>query len=117
MAAISYIKKDHIYHTSKVIVNSKGRVLMADKEFCEILNCKSQLGIKNSIILDFIVEKDKKTMVNAFIDTFYGKKYGKLFEVNMIDSNGLDFEVTINFVPIKGSNGEKSTLLIRKKMF
>lgn len=111
------IPQEPIFHTSEIIVNSNGRILNADQEFCEILNCKSHKGITNSIILDYIVEEDKKTAVNAFIDVFYGKKAGKLFEIKMIDSTKTEIEVTLNFFPIKGSNGEKSTLLIRKKMF
>jgi len=93
MAAINNTLKSR-YYTSEIIVNSNGRVLNADKEFCEIINCKSPNGIINSILLDFIADSNKKSVVNAFIDT-----------------------VTFNFFPIKSSNGEKSTLLIRKKIF
>ncbi|MCF6353152.1 MAG: PAS domain-containing protein [Cyclobacteriaceae bacterium] len=111
------IRKETAYHTSEIIVNSNGRVLNTDKAFCEILNCKSPNVIHNSTILDYVVEEDRKTVVNAFIDTFYGQQEGKLLEIKMIDYLGKEIEVTFNFFPIKSSNGEKSTLLIRKKMF
>jgi len=117
MAALTNVQKDTIYHTSEIIVNSNGRVLNTDKEFCEILNCKSPKAIHNSIILDYVVEKYRKTVVNAFIDTFYGNQEGKLLEIEMIDASGKEIAVTFNFFPIKSSNGEKSTLLIRKRMF
>ncbi len=117
MAAINNTLKERRYYTSEIIVNSNGRVLNADKEFCEIINCKSPNGIINSILLDFIADSNKKSVVNAFIDTFYGHQQGKLFEVKMIDNQGVEIDVTFNFFPIKSSNGEKSTLLIRKKIF
>ncbi len=109
--------KETVYHTSEIIVNSNGRVLNTDKAFCEILNCKSPNAAHNSIILDYVAEEDRKTVVNAFIDTFYGQQEGKLLEIKMIDYLGKEVEVTFNFFPIKSSNGERSTLLIRKKMF
>ncbi len=111
------IRKETIYHTSEIIVNSNGRVLNTDKEFCKILNCKSPNAFYNSTILDYVVEKDRKTVVNAFIDAFYGQQEGKLLEIRMIDYLGKEIEVTFNFFPIKSSNGEKSTLLIRKELF
>ncbi len=117
MAASEDMQKDTVYHSSEIIVNSNGRVLHADKEFCEILNYKNSNRIRNSIFLDYIAEKDRKIVVNAFIDTFYGNQEGKLFKINMIDYSGKEVEVTFNFSPVKASNGEKSTLLIRKKMF
>ncbi|MCF6361575.1 MAG: hypothetical protein L3J29_12540 [Cyclobacteriaceae bacterium] len=117
MASTTNIQKDQIYLTSEIIVNSNGRVLNADKEFCEILTCKSPNIAHNSIILDYVVEQDRTTVVNAFIDTFYGNQEGKLFKVKMIDYSGQEIDVTFNFFPIKSSKGEKSTLLIRKKIF
>ncbi len=117
MAAINNIQKESSYYTSEIIVNSNGRVLNADKEFCEIVNCKSPNGITNSILLDFVADNNKKAVVNAFIDTFYGHQQGKLFEVKMLSTQGVEIDVTFNFFPIKSSNGEKSTLLIRKKIF
>lgn len=117
MGKMINIQEETIYHTSEIIVNSNGRVLNADKEFCEIFSCKSPKSTHNSIILDYVADKDQSTVVNAFIDTFYGRQVGKLFEIQMLDHLGNNIDVTINFFPIKSSNGEKATLLIRKKMF
>jgi len=117
MAADEDMQKNTVYHSSEIIVNSNGRILNANKGFCEILNYKSSNGIHNSIFLDYVAEKDKKTVVNAFIDTFYGNQEGKLLKINMIDYLGKEVEVTFSFFPIKASNGERSTLLIRKKIF
>ena len=117
MSRMTNIQEETIFHTSEIIVNSNGRILNADKEFCEIFSCKSPVSTHNSIILDYIAEKDQPTVVNAFIDTFYGGQGGKLFEIQMLNHVGNKLDVTINFFPIKSSNGEKATLLIRKKMF
>ncbi len=117
MALTPNQQKEAIYHTSEIIVNSNGRVLNADRKFCEIMNCKSPTVIHNSMLLDLVLEKDKKKVVNAFIDTFYGRKEGKIFEVSLLDYKQNIITVTFNLFPIKSSNGEKSTLLIRKKMF
>jgi len=117
MAASEDVRKGTAYHSSEIIVNSNGRVLNADRAFCEILKYKSSNGIHNSIFLDYVAEKDRKTVVNAFIDIFYGNQEGKLFKINMIDCLEREVEVTFNFFPIKASNGEKSTILIRKKIF
>lgn len=117
MAGMMRVQKKQIYMTSEILINSDGRVLNADKEFCEIFSCKNPQAAHNSNILDFIAEDYRKTIVNAFIDTFYGKQKGKLFEIQMIDSTGTPLEVTVNFFPSKSSNGEKATLLIRKKIF
>ena len=117
MGTLTKMQNESIYHTSEIIVNSNGRILYADKEFCEILNCKNPNATHNSIILDYIAEQDRAKLVNAFIDTFYGRQEGKLFEIQMLDYKGNLLDVTVNFFPIKSSNGEKATLLIRKKMF
>ncbi len=117
MGGMMRVQNKPIYQTSEIIVNSDGRVLNADKEFCEIFNCKSPKASHNSIILDYVADKHRKTIVNAFIDTFYGNQEGKLFEIQMLDNDGIPLDVTVNFFPIKSSNGEKATLLIRKKMF
>ena len=117
MGRMTNMQEETIFHTSEIIVNSNGRILNADKEFCEIFSCKSPISTHNTIILDYIAEKDQITIVNAFIDTFYGRQAGKLFEIRMINHMGNEIDVTINFFPIKSSNGEKATLLIRKKMF
>lgn len=117
MGGMKSIKKKAIYHTSEVLVNSNGRILHADKEFCEIFGCKSPKVTHNSIILDFVAESFRKTIVKAFIDTFYRKQEGKLFEIKMVDNEGSLLDVTVNFFPVKSSNSEKAILLIRKKMF
>ncbi len=117
IGALMNVQNKAVLHTSEIIVNANGRVLAADKAFCEIFGCKKPGAVLNSIFLDLVAEESRKTMVNAFIDAFYGNKAGKLFEINMLDFNSNPLEVTINFFPIKGSNGSKATLLIRKKMF
>lgn len=117
MAVITDSQDKMVYHTSEIIINSNGRILNTDREFCKILNCKSPNAIINSIILDYVSKNDKKIVVNAFIDTFYGKQESKLFKVKMINFQGKEVDVTLNFFPIKTSNGEKSTLVIRKKVF
>ncbi|MCB0505251.1 MAG: hypothetical protein KDC58_07080, partial [Cyclobacteriaceae bacterium] len=88
----------------------------ADKAFCEIFSCKNPDATRNSIVLDFFAEDFKTTVVNAFIDTFYGKQEGKLYEVQMLDVTGTPLDVTINFFPVKTAGGEKATLLIRRKL-
>jgi len=111
------IQSKPIYMTSEIIVNSDGRILNSDKIFCEIFNCKSTEVTYNSVILDYIVEAFRPTVVNAFIDTFYGKHESKLYEIKMIDFEGVPLDVTIKFSPVRTSNGEKATLVIRKKGF
>ena len=108
------VEKNPIYQTSEIIINSDGRVLNADNAFCEIFNCKNPETSYNSIILD---EKYQPIVVNAFIDTFYSNHKGKLIEVKMLDFSGNKVDVSINFFLIKSSNGQKATLLIRKKLF
>lgn len=117
MGRMINIQEEIIFHTSELIVNSNGRILSADKEFCEIFGCKNPTATHNSIILDYVAEQDRAKLVNAFIDTFYGRQEGKLFEIQMLDYVGNSIDVNVNFFPIKTSNGEKATLLIRKKMF
>lgn len=117
MGGMMRVQNKPVYQTSEIIVNSDGRVLNADREFCEIFKCKSPNATHNSIILDYVAEDHRSTLVNAFIDTFYGRQKGKLFEIQMLDHSGKALDVTVNFFPIKSSNGEKATLLIRKKMF
>ena len=116
MGGMMRVKNKPVYQTSEVIVNSDGRVLNADKEFCEIFSCRSPKASHNSLILDYVVEKYRPTVVNAFIDTFYRNQEGKLVDIQMLDYLGNILDVTINFSPIKSSNGEKASLLIRKKM-
>ncbi len=116
MGRMMRIENKPMYHTSEIIINADGRVLNADRAFCEIFNCKSPKATHNSIILDYIAEEHKAKIVNAFIDTFYGKQSGKLFEIQMLDYKGYPMDVTVSFFPIKTSNGEKATLLIRKKI-
>jgi len=111
------VENNPIYQTSEIIVNSDGRVLNADKSFCEIFSCKNPGASHNSIILDYVDQKHRPTVVNAFIDTFYSNQEGKLFDIQMIDFSGNTMDVSINFFPIKSSNGQKATLLIRKKLF
>ena len=110
------VQTKSIYMTSEILVNSDGRILHADKAFCEIFGCKNSDAIHNSSVLDFMVEEFRHTAVNAFIDTFYGKQEGKLYEVKMYNSTGTPLDVTINFFLSKASLGEKATLLIRKKI-
>lgn len=116
MGSMAEIQTKSIYMTSEILVNSDGRILHADKAFCDIFSCKHPDATINSIVLDFIAEEFRHTVVNAFIDTFYGKQEGKLYEVQMLDSAGTALDVTINFFPIKASLGEKATLLIRRKL-
>ena len=106
-----------IYMTTEIIVNSDGRILNSDKIFCEIFHCKSAEVTINSVILDYIVDAYRPTVVNAFIDTFYGKQESKLYDIKMLDFEGSSLDVTIKFCPVKASNGEKATLIIRKKGF
>ncbi len=117
MGGMMRVKNKPIYQTSEIIVGADGRVLNADKTFCEIFSCKNPLSSHNSVILDYVAKNHRPTVVNAFIDTFYGRQEGKLFEIQMIDYLGNSLDVTINFFPIKVSNGEKATMLIRKKIF
>ena len=117
MGRMTDIQEETIYHTSEIIVNSNGRILNVDREFCEIFNFKSCEATHNTFILDYVVEKDRSIVVNAFIDTFYGRQVGKLFEIKMLNQLSHEIDVTINFFPIKSSAGDKATLLIRKKMF
>jgi hypothetical protein len=117
MGGMMRVQNKPIYQTSEVIVNSDGRVLTADREFCEIFSCKNANASHNSIILDYVVEHHRAKVVNAFIDAFYSNQGGKLIEIQMLDYQGNPLDVTINFFPIKSSNGEKATLLIRKRLF
>lgn len=116
MGSMAEIQTKSIYMTSEILVNADGRILHADKAFCDIFSCKHPDSTRNSIVLDFIANDFKHVVVNAFIDTFYGKQEGKLYEVQMLDVSGTPLEVTINFFPVKAAQGEKATLLIRRKV-
>lgn len=117
LSAIMSVQNKPILQTSEIIVNAQGRILSADKAFCEIFDCKKPAAVLNSLFLDLVSEPHRKNMVHAFIDAFYGNQAGKLFEIEMLTAMQKPLPVTVNFFPISGSNGTKSTLLIRKKMF
>ncbi|MCB0496161.1 MAG: PAS domain-containing protein [Cyclobacteriaceae bacterium] len=116
MGSMGAIQTKPIYMTSEILINSDGRILHADKAFCDIFSCKNPDATRNSIVLDFFAEDFKHIVVNAFIDTFYGRQEGKRYEVKMLDVSGTPLEVTINFLPVKAAQGEKATLLIRRRV-
>jgi hypothetical protein len=92
-----------------VIISQDSTVLEVDEGFCNLIEHPKHI-VQNRLLLELVHPEDHPTVVNAFIDVFYGIHTPKTYKFRLISSRGHHIHADAIITPDRSNSNPTASI-------
>lgn len=92
-----------------VIISQDSTVLEVDEGFCKLVEHPKHI-IQNRLLLELVHPEDHPTVVNAFIDVFYGIHTPKTYQFRLLNAKGHHIQADAIITPDRSNSSPTASI-------